>query len=71
MDEIKTFSAKSVEEAVNKAMIELGIPSDSLEYEVVEKGSSGILGLFGSKPAVIKAWKKKNFLDDGISAECF
>ena len=65
MDEIKTFSAKSVEEAVNKAMIELGIPSDSLEYEVVEKGSSGILGLFGSKPAVIKAWKKKNFLDDG------
>jgi len=64
--EFTTFSAKSVEEAVNKALVELAIPSDQLEYEVVEKGSAGILGgLFGSKPAVIKARRKKTFLDEG------
>lgn len=44
MGEFTTFSAKSVEEAVNKALLELGIPSDQLEYEVLEKGSSGLLG---------------------------
>jgi len=65
MDDFRTFSAKSVDEAVNKAIMELGIPSDQMEYEVVEKGSSGLLGLIGTKPAVIKARKKKNFMDEG------
>ena len=65
MNEFRTFSAKSLEEAVNKALIELGIPSDQMEYEIVEKGSAGLLGLIGAKPAVIRARKKKNFLDEG------
>ena len=29
-----------------------------VEYEVIEKGSAGFLGI-GSKQAVIKAWRKK------------
>lgn len=69
MDTI-TISAKNVEEAVTQALIQLGITSDQLEYEVVDKGSSGILGI-GSRPAVIKAKKKfslegtaKDFLSD-------
>lgn len=52
-----TVSAKNVDEAVTQALIQLGITSDQLEYEVVDKGSSGILGI-GSRPAVIKAKKK-------------
>ena len=50
-------SAKSVEEAITEASIKLGIPSSEIEFEVVEKGSTGFLGL-GSKSAVIKARKK-------------
>ncbi len=50
-------SAKSVEEALTEASIQLGIPSSEIEYEVIEKGSTGFLGL-GSKSAVIKARKK-------------
>ncbi len=50
-------SAKSVDEALTEASISLGIPSSEIEYEVVEKGSSGFLGI-GSKDAVIKARKK-------------
>lgn len=50
-------SAKSVEEALTEASIQLGIPSSEIEYEVVEKGSTGFLGI-GSKSAVIKARKK-------------
>lgn len=57
--EFKEFSAKTIEDAVIKASIELETASDHLEYEVIEKGSTGILGLFGSKPAVIRARVKE------------
>lgn len=50
------FKGKTVEEAVTAASVELGITSSELEYEIIDKGSSGFLGL-GAKPAVIKAKK--------------
>ena len=50
-------SAKTVEDAVTKALIQLETTSDKMEYVVVEKGSTGILGIFNSKPAIIKARK--------------
>lgn len=52
------FSAKSVEEALSEASIKLGVTSDKLEYEVIEKGSAGFLGI-GSKDAVIKVKYEK------------
>ena len=55
--EYREFSAKTVDDAVTAAVIELGVTSEQLEYEVIEKGSTGFLGL-GSKNAVIKARKK-------------
>ena len=57
-------SAKTVEDAITDSLIQLGTTSDKIEYEVIEKGSSGFLG-FGSKPAVIKVWKKST-LEDAI-----
>lgn len=62
-----TVSAKSVDEAITKALIELETTSDKLEYEIVEKGSNGILGFIGQKPAVIRA-KKKETLEDKAEA---
>ena len=56
--DFQEFKAKTVEEAVTAATVALGITSDELEYEVVEKGSTGFLGL-GAKPAIIKARKKE------------
>jgi len=53
-----TVSAKTVDDAITEALIQLGITSDMLEYEVIEKGSSGFLGI-GMKQAVIKASKKE------------
>ena len=50
-------SAKTVNDAVTDALVQLGVTSDQLEYEVVSEGSSGFLG-FGSKPALIKARRK-------------
>lgn len=65
MAEYISVTAKTVDEAVTKALIKLGITSDKLEYEVVEKGTSGLLGFIGSKPAIIKARKKNDVIDDG------
>ena len=53
-----TVTAKTVEDAITQASLQLGVSSDRIQYEVVEKGSAGVLGgLFGSKPAVIRAKK--------------
>ena len=67
-------SAKNVDDAITQASVQLGIPSDELEYEIVEKGSTGFLGI-GSKNAVIKARRKfsledhvKEFLDSVFNA---
>ncbi len=54
-----TVSAKTVNDAITNACIELGIVSTDLEYEVIEEGSAGFLGI-GKKQAVITAWKKSD-----------
>lgn len=50
-------SAKTVDDAITEALIQLGVTSDRLDYEVIEKGSSGFLGI-GMKQAVIDARRK-------------
>ena len=55
-------SAKTVSDAITEACQKLTVTSDKLEYEVVEEGSSGFLGI-GSKPAIIKARVKSSVVD--------
>ena len=50
-------SAKTVDDAITEALIQHGVTSDRLEYEVIEKGSAGFLGI-GMKQAVIEARRK-------------
>lgn len=57
-------SAKNVDDAITQATVQLGITSDQLEYEVLDKGSTGFLGI-GSKNAVIKA-RKKFSIDENV-----
>lgn len=53
-----TVSAKTLDDAITEALVQLGVTSDQLDYEVIEKGSAGFLGI-GMKQAVIKARKKQ------------
>ena len=62
MEEWKEFSAKTADEALTNALIQMETTSDQIEYEVVEEEKSGILGLF-SKPAVIRVRKKEDVTD--------
>lgn len=57
MDFIRV-TAKTVEEAITEASIQLETSSDNIEYHVIDKGSSGFFGI-GSRPAVIEAKKKE------------
>lgn len=58
-------SAKTLDDAITEALVQLGVTSDKLEYEVIEKGSAGFLGI-GMKQAVIEAWKKEEKQDPKI-----
>ncbi len=53
--DIITVSAKTLDEAITEALLELQTTSEHLHYEIVQKESSGFLGLFGSKPCVLRA----------------
>ena len=57
-----TVSAKTVDDAITKALIELETTSDKLVYEIVDKGSAGFLGI-GAKPAIIRARKEVTLED--------
>ncbi len=72
--EFMEFSAKTVNEAITEACQKFTVTSDKLEYEVIEEGSAGFLGI-GYKAAVIKARVKssvsdnaKTFLNDVFEA---
>ena len=56
--DFQLFTGKNVEDALTKATIELGVSSDKVEYEVIDKGSAGFIGI-GSKPAKINARVKE------------
>lgn len=57
------ISAKTVDDAITEAVIKLGTTHDKIEYEVIEKGSAGFLGI-ARRDAVIKVRKKNNVEDD-------
>lgn len=61
--EVKEFKAKTVDEAITAAAVELGVSSDKLNYEVIDEGSRGFLGIFSGKPAVIRVTLKKSVLE--------
>ena len=58
MDKIRV-SAKTMEEAITKATIQLHTTSDRISYTVLIQGSKGILGI-GAKPWIIEAFVKEN-----------
>lgn len=63
-----TVTAKTLDDAITDALVELGVTSDRLDYIVIEKGSEGFLGI-GRKQAVIKARRKEEPVEEVIAEE--
>ncbi len=59
MEEIQK-SGKTVEEAILLALQEFNLPQEDVEITILEEGSKGFFGMFGSKEAVIVAKRKLN-----------
>ena len=57
------YTSKTVDEAITKALLDLGTTSDNIEYEVLQEERSGFLGIFNKQPAIIKVRKKINLID--------
>ncbi len=55
MDDYITISAKTLDEAITEALLQLQTTSEHLYYEIVQKETSGVFGLFGGKPCIIRA----------------
>ena len=64
------ISAKNVSEAITEACQKLSVPSDKLDYEVIDEGSTGFLGIH-AKPAKIKAMIKEEEKTVDIAAKDF
>ncbi|MDD5936119.1 MAG: protein jag [Clostridiales bacterium] len=74
MGEWKEFTGKTVDEALTEALLEYQTTSENIEYEVVERESKGLLGMF-ARPAKIRVKLKftvelaaKNFLNKVFKA---
>ncbi len=63
--DFEEFSGKTIEDAITEACTKFTVTSDRLDYEIIDKGSSGFLGL-NSHPAIIKA---KPIIDRDIKKE--
>lgn len=59
------YTGKSVEEALENALAELGVSKERVEYTITDEGSRGFLNLIGVKPAKIKVTLKKNSIEEG------
>ncbi len=62
-------SGTSLQDALKQASIELGLPVKKIEYEVLERGSQGLLGV-GKKPFLILAYPART-ADSGTGADEF
>lgn len=57
--------AKTVDDAVTEALIELGASRNEVEIEIISKGSKGLLG-FGAKDAKVKVTLKDQRVEDEL-----
>ena len=59
-------TAKTVEDAITEALIQLGSTKENVDIEVLEKESSGFLGI-NKKPAKIRAAVKETMQDKAVN----
>ena len=63
------FTAKTSEEAIEAGLQELGLAITDVDVVVLEEGSKGLFGLFGSRPAKIRMTVKEEA--DDLMADLF
>jgi spoIIIJ-associated protein len=74
-------TGKTVDEAIESALLEMDLSIEDVEYLILEEGSKGLFGIFGSRPAKVRVTEKdtpvrraRNFLSQllekmGVNAD--
>ncbi|WP_053361218.1 RNA-binding cell elongation regulator Jag/EloR [Bacillus sp. FJAT-27251] len=62
-----TATGQTVEEAVESALAQLKTTRDRTEINVIDEGKKGILGIFGTRPAVVKVTKKIDPFEEAVN----
>ena len=53
-------SARTIEEAISQGLEHLGVSISDVTVDVIEEGSKGLFGLFGSRPAKVRLTLKED-----------
>ena len=59
-----TASGQTVDEAVQSALEQLNTTKDHVSITIIDEGKKGLLGVFGSKPAIVKVTLEKNQIEE-------
>ncbi len=62
-------SGKTVDDAITAALLQLGLPSEQVDIEIIQEGSKGVLGIFGAKDAIVRATAKGVSLEEELFSE--
>jgi spoIIIJ-associated protein len=54
-------TGRTIEEAKNNALSELGLTEDKVDVEVLDEGNRGLLNIIGKRPAKIRVTQKKDY----------
>src|SRR5690625_7026648 len=57
-------SGQTVDEAIQSALEQLDTTKDQVDVTIIDDGKKGILGVFGSKPAIVKVVRVKNQVEE-------
>ncbi|MCP8617207.1 RNA-binding cell elongation regulator Jag/EloR [Salirhabdus salicampi] len=60
-----TATGSSVEEATRSGLEKLGASRDAVNVDVIDEGKKGLLGIFGSKPAIVKVRLSQDKVKEG------
>ena len=64
-------SAKTIEEAISLGLEQLGASISDVTVDILEEGSKGLFGLFGSRPAKVRLTLKEEESEDSLARDIF
>lgn len=63
MTQFVEIEGKTVESAIEEALMKLAIDRENADIEIIDEGNKGLFGLIGGRSAVVRVYKKINYED--------
>ena len=60
------FTARTTEEAISTGLEQLGLSISEVKVDIIEEGSKGLFGLFGSRPAKVRFTVEEDEAEDEV-----